>query len=81
MEAHFQENSTKYFSDPITDALKNGLTPESTEKIRIKLSLENSHINFIYQIVIKSLDNLFPEFSTEEQESKLNGSTIDFPII
>ena len=78
MEAHYQENSTKYFNDPITDAIKSGLTPESTEKIKIKLSLENSHINFIYQIVIKSLDNLFPEFSTEEQESKSNDSTIVF---
>ena len=78
MEAHFQETATKYFTDPIAEAVKNGLTPESTEKIKIKLSIEKCQINTIYQIVLKSVDNSFTNFPTEEKVAKSNDSTVEF---
>ena len=78
MEVHLEDSSKKYFSDPLFDTIENGLTPESTEKVRIKLSIEKCQINTTYQIIIKSIDNSFPEFSTEEIESKKFDSTIVF---
>ena len=78
MEVHFQDNSKKYFNDPLFDIIEKGLTPESTEKIRVKLSIKNCQINTTYQIKIKSLDNSFSEFSTEEIVSKEVNSIIVF---